>query len=67
MTKTRTDHFLSEEDIALRNMRWEELIAWWNLWLEQAQITNDADQNDYSHGVFRNEPRLKNIPLRKPR
>lgn len=56
MKATQTDHFLSEEDIAIRDLDWDELIAWWNLWLEQAQATNDLDQHEYSHGVFRNEP-----------
>lgn len=31
------DEFLSEEDLDLRNLSWEELVAYWNLWLEQAQ------------------------------
>jgi|GEM_PF-2860062 len=56
MKKTKTDHFLSEEDISIRDMDWDELIAWWNLWLEQAQASNDLDQHEYSHGVFRHEP-----------
>ena len=59
MTKTRTDRFLSEEDLDLRNISREELIAWWNLWLEQAQITNNQDKDEYSHGVFRQEPCAK--------
>jgi hypothetical protein len=46
------DAFLSEEDLDLINLPDEELYAWWNLWLRQAQITNDLDQDDYSHGVF---------------
>ena len=41
------------------NMTQEELFAWWQLWLEQAQITNDQDKDEYSHGVFRHEPRVK--------
>lgn len=45
------DEFLSEEDLDLRNMTWEELIAYWNLWLLQAQATNDTDP-PYTHGVF---------------
>jgi len=59
MISPRTDHFLSKEDLDLRNISREELIAWWNLWLEQAQITNDHDKNEYSHGVFRQEPGAK--------
>ncbi|MEW6354699.1 MAG: hypothetical protein AB1696_00095 [Planctomycetota bacterium] len=46
------DEFLSEEDLDLRNMTDEELIAYWNFWLEQAQATNDQDAALYSHGVF---------------
>ena len=46
------DEFLSEEDLDLRNLSHEELIAYWNLWLEQAQATNDMDEHLYSHGVF---------------
>jgi hypothetical protein len=46
------DEFLSEEDLDLVNCSNEELDAWWNLWLEQAQSTNDEDANAYSHGVF---------------
>jgi len=57
------DHFLSEEDVDLQTLTMEELVAWWNLWLEQAQITNDLDQDEYSHGVFRHEPgRELNMP-----
>lgn len=48
------DEFLSEEDLDLRNLTDEELIAYWNLWLEQAQSTNDTDANEYTHGVFQN-------------
>ena len=55
MTKMR-DEFLSEEDLDLRNLSWEELIAYWNLWLEQAQATNDLDEAFYSHGVFAYDP-----------
>ena len=46
------DEFLSEEDLDLANLSDKELEAWWNLWLEQAQITNEEDKDDYSHGVF---------------
>ncbi|MBI5434051.1 MAG: hypothetical protein HZA52_14560 [Planctomycetes bacterium] len=51
-----SDKFLSEEDLDLANLSWEELLAWWQLWLEQAQATNDLDEHLYSHGVFRVEP-----------
>lgn len=53
------DEFLSEEDLDLRNLTHEELIAYWNLWLEQAQATNDLDADLYSHGVFEREPRAE--------
>ena len=46
------DEFLSEEDLDLRNLSEEELIAYWNAWLLQAQATNAADEDSYSHGVF---------------
>lgn len=46
------DEFLSEEDLDLRNMTEEELAAYWELWLLQAQATNDRDRDTYSHGVF---------------
>jgi len=52
------DEFLSEEDLDLRNLSEEELVAYWNLWLEQAQATNDLDEHTYSHGVFETEPTL---------
>jgi len=50
------DQFLSEEDRDLRNLSDDELIAYWNLWLAQAQITNDLDRALYSHGVFERDP-----------
>ena len=46
------DEFLSEDDLDLRNLSDEELIAWWNNWLALAQSSNPEDQNEYSHGVF---------------
>lgn len=49
-------HFLGEEDLDLVDSSWEELLAWWELWLRQAQATNDLDEHLYSHGVFRVEP-----------
>jgi hypothetical protein len=52
------DEFLSEEDLDLANLTAGELIAYWNLWLRQAQITNDLDEKLYSHGVFVCEPDL---------
>jgi hypothetical protein len=50
------DEFLSEEDLSLRELSEEELLAWWDLWLHQAQGTNDRDRCLYSHGVFLEEP-----------
>ena len=52
------DEFLSEEDLDLRNLTEDELIAYWNFWLEQAQATNEQDEHLYSHGVFTVEPRV---------
>jgi len=46
------DEFLSEEDLDLKNLSDEELDAWWDLWLRQAQISNQDDENAYSHGTF---------------
>ena len=48
--------FLSEEDLDLGNLNWEELMAVWNYWLKQAQCTNDEDRDSYEHGVFTKEP-----------
>ena len=50
------DEFLSEEDLDIRNMTDEELCAYWNAWLRQAQSTNGLDEHKYSHGVFTLEP-----------
>lgn len=51
--------FLSEEDVDLRNLSWEELVAVWNHWLCQAQSTNEQDRDSYESGVL--------IALREPR
>ncbi len=51
-----SEEFLSEEDLDLANLEWGELLAWWHLWLRQAQSTNELDEHLYSHGVFRVEP-----------
>ena len=59
------DEFLSEEDLDLRNLAPQELIAWWNLWLEQAQSTNDLDEALYSHGVFVRDPAVP-APSQRP-
>lgn len=50
------DEFLSEEDLDLRNLSEKELFAYWDLWLKQAQVTNELDKNTYSHGVFTSAP-----------
>ena len=46
------DEFLSDEDLDLRSMTETELYAYWDIWLRQAQATNDLDRHTYSHGVF---------------
>jgi hypothetical protein len=60
------DEFLSEEDLDLRNLTPEELLAHWNLWLTQAQATNDRDAHEYSHGVFTQEPNTMISSKRHP-
>ncbi len=50
------DEFLSEEDLSLGALSQEELFAYWDFWLLQAQATNDLDEHGYSHGVFEKEP-----------
>jgi hypothetical protein len=53
---TLRDEFLSEEDLDLRTMTEAELYAYWDMWLRQAQATNDLDRHAYSHGVFGSAP-----------
>jgi hypothetical protein len=60
------DQFLSEEDLDLRNLTWEELVAYWNLWLLQAQSSNDLDEAHYSHGVFESDPAVGRRRERDP-
>jgi hypothetical protein len=55
-TAEMRDEFLSEEDSSLGELSQEELVAYWDLWLLQAQVTNDLDEHSYSHGVFEHEP-----------
>jgi hypothetical protein len=62
--KLTRDEFLSEEDLDLRNLSEQELIAVWQRWLEQAQSTNDLDVRTYSHGVFEIEPDVRASPAR---
>ena len=54
--ETQHDEFLSEEDLDLRDLSEAELIAYWNLWLEQSQASNELDEKTYSHGVFETAP-----------
>jgi hypothetical protein len=63
----KRDEFLSEEDLDLKNLSFDELIRVWNLWLEVAQSTNDADEHQYSHGVFREEPPSQDEAADRPR
>ena len=56
------DRFLSDEDLDLKNMSWDELLAFWDQWLRQAQSTNELDEHLYSHGVFRIEPGWRMSP-----
>lgn len=58
----RRDEFLSEEDLDLVNLSWEELLAYWNQWLLDAQASNDDDWHLYSHGVFTVDPRWQGPP-----
>lgn len=46
------DEFLSEEDLDLQHLSDQELYAWWEFWLLEAQATNEEDRRSYSHGVF---------------
>lgn len=46
------DQFLSEEDLDLASLTWEELLLWWDLFLRQAQASNDLDVDEYSHRVL---------------
>jgi len=62
--KILRNEFLSDEDLDLRNMSQDELFAYWDLWLEQAQASNDLDRNTYSHGVFVLEPSFRNTVSR---
>ena len=56
------DEFLSEEDLDLESLSEAELIAYWNLWLQQAQTTNHLDAALYSHGVFERDPAVVDPP-----
>ena len=57
---------LSEDDLDLKGMTWEELERAWDLWFDLAQSTNDFDP-PYTHGVFvlcdpRDQPLGKTSP-----
>lgn len=54
--KRTQDQFLSEEDLDLKSLSEEELDRVWTAWLRQAQVSNDLDRHEYSHGVFTREP-----------
>ena len=56
------DEFLSEEDLDLSALSMKELLAWWDLWLLQAQASNDLDAHLYTHGVFITEPGAETDP-----
>ena len=58
----RADEFLSDEDLDLKNLSFDEVMAWYRLWLEQAQASNDQDWHLYSHGVFTVDPRYTGPP-----
>lgn len=45
------DQFLSEEDLDLRNLSWDELLLQWDAWLHAASAT-DTDADEPEHGVF---------------
>lgn len=62
----RREEFLSEGDLALRELDDEELVAWWNLWLQLAQASNDLDEATYSHGVFDRDPAVQARPPAQP-
>lgn len=46
------DEFLSEEDLALRDLSPDELDRLWTAWLVQASATDAQDAGIYAHGVF---------------
>ena len=59
--RSRREEFLSAEDLELANMSREEVMELYNAWLIQAQSTNDADEDEYSHGVFVSRTRAQQI------
>jgi len=61
------DAFLSEEDLDLQTLSFDELNRVWTAWLRQAQATNERDSHEYSHGVFRQDPEFRDPSPRAPR
>jgi hypothetical protein len=61
------DAFLSEEDLELQTLSFDELNRVWTAWLRQAQATNERDSHEYSHGVFRLDPEFRDPSPRAPR
>lgn len=57
-----TDQFLSEDDLDLQNLTWEELLAEWDAWLQAASSTDAEDADLYSHGVFVRDPGTGALP-----
>ena len=45
-------NFLSEDDLNLKELSYEELTKAWEEWFELAQSTNDQDQDYFSHSCF---------------
>lgn len=64
--RTDSDWFLSEEDLDLANLSWDELLRWWTEALRQAQASNDLDEHEYSHGVLALPRAEWPRPLRDP-
>lgn len=64
MVSPPRDEFLSEEDLDLENLSHEELLVYWDLWLRQAQATNDLDEALYEHGVFERDPAVATAATR---
>ncbi|HMO18168.1 MAG TPA: hypothetical protein PKA63_08285 [Oligoflexia bacterium] len=45
-------NFLSEDDLNLKDMSFEEVVTAWNEWFKTAQLTNAEDENIFSHSCF---------------
>lgn len=57
----RAEEFLSCEELELSILSWDEMMALWDFWLAQAQSTNEADGDEYSHGVFVSPRRAREL------